>query len=274
MVKMITIHPLFWMTIGLSILTGRFREMLLLFLVVLIHELGHAGAARFLGWRINEIVLLPFGGVAVVDEHGNRPLKEELIVILAGPLQHVWMMGVGATLHYMGIWNDMFDLFMLHNIMILLFNLLPIWPLDGGKLLFLLYSLRLPFKSAHKMMLYSSLFCFSLLIILTAILFPFHLNLWMVIVFLSVSQFKEWKHHPYIYFRFLLERYSKSFNGKKQVVTIAPDMRLNDLLATFSRGKHYHILIQDLNIETDEHFLLEAYFKKNQIACAVGTLFR
>jgi len=274
MVRMITIHPLFWMTIGLSILTGRFREMLLLFLVVLIHELGHAGAARFFGWRVNEIVLLPFGGVAVVDEHGNRPLKEELIVILAGPFQHVWMIGVGTIFYYLGLWDDMFSLFLLHNLMVLLFNLLPIWPLDGGKLLFLFYSLRFPFKASHRVMLHSSFICLCLLMMATIVFFPFHLNLWMVIIFLSVSLFKEWKHHHYIYLRFLLERYSTTFKGEKKVVSVASEMKLTDLLATFYRGYHYQIVITDLNVEADEQVLLHAYFKKNQIGCAVGTLFR
>ncbi|WP_273850942.1 M50 family metallopeptidase [Guptibacillus spartinae] len=274
MLKKISIHPLFWMTIGLSILTGRFREMLLLFVVVLIHELGHAGAARFFGWRLKEIVLLPFGGVAVVDEHGNRPFKEELIVILAGPLQHVWMIGGGAIFYYLGLWDEMFSLFLLHNLMILLFNLLPIWPLDGGKLLFLFYSLRYPFKVSHKVMLHSSLICLCLLVLTTVTYFPFHLNLWMVIIFLSVSQFKEWKHHHYIYLRFLLERYSTSIKGKEKVVSVAPDMKLTELLATFYRGYHYQIVIEDLNIEADEKVLLHAFFKKNQIGCAVGTLFR
>ncbi len=274
MLRIVSIHPLFWMTIGLSFLTGRFREMLLLFAVVLIHEVGHATAARFLGWRVTEIVLLPFGGVAVVDEHGNRPLKEELIVILAGPVQHVWMMGGGLLLHEMGLWNEMYDLFMLHNMMVLLFNLLPIWPLDGGKLLFLFYTMIYPFKAAHRMMLQSSLVFLFILILLTAYFFPFHLNLWMVIVFLCAAHFKEWKHHPYIYVRFLLERYTKSYDGRKQVLPVMAETRLSDVLAMFSRGKYYQINVQDMNREVDEQFLLEAYFKKNQIGCAVGALFR
>lgn len=273
MLRLITIHPLFWMTIGLSVLTGRFREMLLLFAVVLIHEVGHATAARYFGWRVNEIILLPFGGVAVVDEHGNRPLKEELIVILAGPFQHIWMMGVGTLFHYMGLWHEMYHLFMLHNMMVLLFNLLPIWPLDGGKLLFLFYTSVYPFKAAHRTMLRSSLLFLLLLIVLTVSVFPLHLNLWMVILFLCVAHFKEWKHHQYIYLRFLLERYSKKYNGASQVITVMPEMKLNDILATFSRGKHYQVVIQNLDVETDEQELLEAYFKKNQIGCAVGSLF-
>ena len=79
---------------ALAILTAHFIELSIFLFIVFIHELGHALAASFFSWRIKRISLLPFGGVAEMDEHGNRPLKEEAIVTLAGPLQHVWMMGL------------------------------------------------------------------------------------------------------------------------------------------------------------------------------------
>ena len=79
---------------ALAIMTAHFFELTMFLMIVLIHELGHAFAASFYSWRIKRISLLPFGGVAEMDEHGNRPLKEEAIVTLAGPLQHVWMIGV------------------------------------------------------------------------------------------------------------------------------------------------------------------------------------
>ena len=78
---------------ALAIMTAHFFELTMFLIIVLIHELGHAFAASFYSWRIKRISLLPFGGVAEMDEHGNRPLKEEAIVTLAGPLQHVWMIG-------------------------------------------------------------------------------------------------------------------------------------------------------------------------------------
>ena len=50
-------------------------------------------------WRIKRIFLLPFGGTVEVEEHGNRPLKEEFAVILAGPLQHVWLQAAAWLFH-------------------------------------------------------------------------------------------------------------------------------------------------------------------------------
>ena len=81
-----------------------------------------------------KIQLLPFGGVAELEEHGNKSLKEELVVVIAGPIQHIWMMAIGYMLFEAGwLHAELYYFFMWNNIIILAFNLLPIWPLDGGK---------------------------------------------------------------------------------------------------------------------------------------------
>lgn len=82
------VHPLFSIVIFLSVLTGYFLEVVTLFAIVLLHELGHLAAAKNLGWRIQEVRLLPFGGAAVVEELGTVPAWEEIVVAAAGPLQN------------------------------------------------------------------------------------------------------------------------------------------------------------------------------------------
>lgn len=90
-----------------------------------------------------KITLLPFGGVAEMEEHGNRPLKEEAIVVLAGPVQHVWMVALAYFLFSFSlIPENLYQLIYSYNLMIFLFNLFPVWPLDGGKLIFMLLSLK------------------------------------------------------------------------------------------------------------------------------------
>ena len=74
-----------------SIVTGYFVELITLFAIVFVHELGHVAAARGFGWNVLEVKLLPFGGVAEVEEAGSLPSKEEAIVAIAGPLQNLWM---------------------------------------------------------------------------------------------------------------------------------------------------------------------------------------
>lgn len=142
----IHIHPLFWGIFVIGILTATVKQLFLLFIIVIIHELGHAVAAQCFSWRIRRIMLLPFGGVAEVDEHGNRPFREEFIVTISGPLQHLWMFGAAFLLMKINVLSfETYEQFMFQCTVIFLFNLLPIWPLDGGKLLFLICSRSLPF---------------------------------------------------------------------------------------------------------------------------------
>lgn len=118
-------------------------EYLTLFLVVTLHEFGHALACRQVGGRANKIVLWPLGGVAYV-EPPPRPAPT-LWSIAAGPLVNVVLLGISYA---MTIWagHNGWRLSAPHvyrflralvamNLILLAFNLLPIYPLDGGQIL-------------------------------------------------------------------------------------------------------------------------------------------
>ncbi len=118
-------------------------EYLALFLIVLLHEFGHAFACRQVGGIANRILLWPFGGVAFVRPP-PRP-GAELWSIAAGPLVNVALIPVLLLLRIFvvrtGLAFSAPDAYRLVgmigyiNIAILVFNLLPIYPLDGGQIL-------------------------------------------------------------------------------------------------------------------------------------------
>lgn len=118
-------------------------EYLALFLIVLTHEFGHALACRSVGGTANQIVLWPLGGIAFVDTP-PRP-GAYLWSIAAGPLVNVVLVPVfiGVILACQAsdltAGNEDFALFLatlnLMNLLLLGFNLLPFYPLDGGQLL-------------------------------------------------------------------------------------------------------------------------------------------
>ncbi|WP_456278123.1 site-2 protease family protein [Bacillus sp. AK128] len=271
------IHPLFWFIIGISIITAHFKELLMVFLIVICHEMGHACMALFFRWRIKKIELLPFGGVVELDEHGNRPLKEEFFVILAGPLQHVWLTGLAFLLSELELISaHNFELFMYHNLIILLFNLLPIWPLDGGKLLFLLYSLKLPFAKAHRSTILSSTFILIALAIIACIIEPYQLNMWVIFSFLVFSLYTEWKQCSYVYIRFLLERYYGKHQNimKLKPLVVKEADPIIEVLSKFSRGYKHPIVIEKdkKRYELDENELLHAYFSRKLTTCSIEDL--
>jgi Zn-dependent protease len=118
-------------------------EYLALFLVVTLHEFGHALACRQVGGTANKIVLWPLGGVAYIDPP-PRPAAT-LWSIAAGPLVNVVLLGLSYALTIWA-WHSGWRLTAPHaykllwamcfmNLGLLILNLLPIYPLDGGQLL-------------------------------------------------------------------------------------------------------------------------------------------
>ncbi|PWW19636.1 stage IV sporulation protein FB [Cytobacillus oceanisediminis] len=278
LIKHIHIHPLLWAIIGLAVATAHFIELCLLLLIIFVHEMGHAAAAALFSWRIKRIALLPFGGVAEMDEHGNRPLKEEIIVIISGPIQHIWMMGA-ALLFYHLSWmpEEIFQLFIQFNLMILIFNLLPVWPLDGGKLIFLWMSLYRAFPDAHRKTLLISAAGIVGFIIFTLLTSPVNLNIWVVLAFLLFSLYHEWKQSRFVFIRFLLERYygkNSDFRTLKPLVVKEEELVIH-VLERFQRGCKHPIIIEKDGKEKgalDENELLHAYFAEKVLTAKIGDL--
>jgi len=118
-------------------------EYVALFVIVLLHEFGHAFATRQVGGIANYILLWPFGGIAFVRAP-ERP-GAQLWSIVAGPLVNVvlipvlWLMLLLAAQSGVAVRSpDTYQLLYMIgriNVLILIFNLLPIYPLDGGQIL-------------------------------------------------------------------------------------------------------------------------------------------
>ena len=133
-------------------------EILALFLIVLTHEFGHALACRSVGGQANLIILWPLGGVAYIAPP-QRP-GAQLWSIVAGPLVNVALtpilFGLVLFCGQFG-WDRSFpNAYMLLanvqviNIVILIFNLMPVYPLDGGQILRSL--LWFPFGRANSLL--------------------------------------------------------------------------------------------------------------------------
>ena len=111
-------------------------QALMIFGIVFLHEMGHVVVAAGYGLTIREIELLPFGGVARIEGNiENEPLTETYVAA-AGPLTNAFLAFLGYLLHRLGIGNQYWlDFFIQWNIMLGIFNLLPAFPLDGGRVL-------------------------------------------------------------------------------------------------------------------------------------------
>ena len=132
--------------------------ILLLFLIVLLHEFGHALAARKFGVATRDITLLPIGGLARLERMPKEP-KQELWVALAGPLVNfvlaiVFFGWLFLTNGLEGIFNTtvtegtLIQRLAIVNLTLLLFNLIPAFPMDGGRVLRAFLAMRMEYTRA------------------------------------------------------------------------------------------------------------------------------
>lgn len=129
--------------------------ILAVFACVVLHEYGHAMAARAFGVGTRDITLYPIGGVARLDRIPRNPLQE-LIIALAGPAVNVAIVSLLAmVLGFSSLSIDptqLRDSFLVQlasvNLALAVFNLVPAFPMDGGRVLRALLAIRLPYVQA------------------------------------------------------------------------------------------------------------------------------
>ncbi len=124
---------------------------MLLFGTVVLHELGHATAARRYGIKTRDIILLPIGGVArLLGNPGSA--MEELVIALAGPAVNLVLAGLifaflqlKPELASVGVLGVLLATWLRINLGLLLFNLIPAFPMDGGRVLRAILAMRVGF---------------------------------------------------------------------------------------------------------------------------------
>ena len=125
---------------------GNIGFLLALFLCVLLHEFGHALAARRYGIPTKDITLLPIGGVARLERMPTDP-KQELVVALAGPAVNVAI--AIALLPIVAVSNvAFFERLFATNLFLVAFNLIPAFPMDGGRVLRAGLALKMDYAKA------------------------------------------------------------------------------------------------------------------------------
>jgi len=180
-------------------------------------------------WVIEKVILLPFGALTVFDEDINRPLKEEFLILIMGPLFQI----IFVIIHSLFFYNqELID----YSNLILIFNLMPIYPLDGSKLLNILLNKIISFKKSHLITIYV-----SFLTILFILKVRFNLILFLIISFVFIKVIKEFLMHKNLFNRFLLERFTKNFYFKKGKTIKNMDLKKmkRDYRHTFYNGKRY-----------------------------------
>ena len=201
------IHPLTYAFIFLSLITGYFKYIIYLMTLIYIHELGHITAGIILNWNIKKVVICPFGGMTYFDELQNRKMIEEFIIVILGPIYQILLY---LILKVLGLATPLLaDI----NIFLLIFNMLPVFPLDGSKLVLLFLQKIFSFYNSYIILILISI------ITLFSLTFIYHSFLYLILyIFLLFQIYLLNKQRKELFHKFVLERILYPFNFKKNKI--------------------------------------------------------
>ena len=242
------------------ILTGYFHNLIVFTSIILIHELGHYTLAKINHFKIEKIIIYPYGGLVKINNLLNTSINKELTIAISGIIFQTIYYLLIVLLYNQGIIREyIFNLFTTYNTSILLFNILPIHPLDGSKILNLLLSKIIPFNLANKLNIIVSII--TLIIILLVNYYNFNYTLILTLGIIIDNLIKYYRQLKYILNKFLLERYIYK-------ITYDKTKKINKINHMYK--EKYHILKDKNNYITEKQALSNKfkntkYWRKNKI---------
>lgn len=232
----------------LSLLSGYFEYVILVYMFIIIHELGHLIAASFMHFKIDKIYIYPLGGITKYNEIINVNIYKELFVLVCGPLVQIFFCLILKKLYLLNLINiNKYLMIKQINYFLLSFNLLPISLLDGGRLINIIFDFIFPYKKSY----YYTL-VISIIIIVSTVYLKHNLLIILCLIFLIKNNIIEFNKFKYRYNKFLLERLIYNLNIKKSNKVIIFD--------NIKRNISKNILYKD-KVYTEKEFLNRIYFK-------------
>lgn len=216
---------------------------------IIIHELAHLVAALLIGLKISHITLYPFGVNLKLKNRIVYSLTDEIILYTSGPLINAVM----AILFIPYLKNgNLWNTFYWNNLMLFLFNLLPIMPMDGGVILNKILTHRVGHNLSVIILKISSAILICLLVLYEIYLMAlsrFNFNLVFICVFLIGNIFTAKEKYQIDYIKELMYYYKKNnFKIKKaKSLLIKVDTEYREIIKNFSLGNTYIVFKEDSN---------------------------
>ena len=233
------------------VISGYYINLIAITSLLLIHELGHYTAAKLLKFKVLKIVIYPFGGITKIHDLINKDINEEILVATSGVIFQFIFYLIIVYLNHINIIRDYtLNIYTLYNNQIIFFNLMPIYPLDGSKIINLLLSKFFNYNLSNKLTIMISLIGMSLFILTSS--YNHNYSYIMVLSVLIIYNYKFIKQLKYIYNKFLLERYLYNISYPKiKIINNGNKMYKNNS----------HIIKVNNNYITEKKYLSKYYFK-------------
>ncbi|WP_053957509.1 M50 family metallopeptidase [Inediibacterium massiliense] len=248
----IEMNPLLSIVFLIFFLLGYIKNLIISLFIVLLHEGAHMIAAKKFGYQLSSIELFPFGGVAkVVGEVAIHP-SHEIFIAAAGPLFNLVMALLGYELYNAGMYtHELFVFFILSNFIIGIFNLIPILPLDGGRIIRAYCAYFIGIKKATKLVAILSKSISVILFMIGILLYrsnPFHIYLSCLAIFLYIAACKEYKMAAFIFMKEIsLKKQHLLQRGMLHTkhLTALKNTSIQEVLNQFIPRKYYMIIVMD-----------------------------
>lgn len=239
----IKLHPLFVLYVFLCIYFGWYNYIFYYVLAVFLHEMGHYIVAKHYGYQVDAMLFAVYG--AGLQTNNAYKAKDDIKISLAGPLVNFALIILSVTFWWIvpSLYLFTYD-FVICNIVVMVFNLLPIYPLDGGRILLAV----LPKKyNKDKVLKVSHIICFILGIVflfvfIISICYSVNYNLLFIGLFLSLNGIMNDRNN---YFD-KVKVYNKQLNNPLEVKVF----RINELNKTKMikyLSPHYYTIFEYVN---------------------------
>ncbi|MDI7740695.1 site-2 protease family protein [Lysinibacillus fusiformis] len=194
-----TIHPLFLPILFSIVLSGNISYYALILSSLIIHEVGHIIAAYLCGVKVERCVIMPYGGEIELKGNNSIAPKKQLVIALGGPVATICCIAATPFLDPL-----LAEPVLKIQIVLLGINLIPIWPLDGGRIIMSLIHIFYPRIRMVEFYLTISLILIAVSVFITFILLPKTLFLLVLSIFLFLQIVNEWRFRKY---RFAFEKH-------------------------------------------------------------------
>lgn len=196
----VKVHPGLFLVLAGAVILGLLGELLQAFLALTMHESFHAIAAHMLGYRIESVELLPFGGVARMQGGQFASPRAEFCIAMAGPVCNFIVAGAAAiAVRGLPALEYHLQYFITANLALALFNLLPALPLDGGRMLRAILLRAMRPRAATLLTAWLGVACAAVLLGLSVLMLLEHaFNPFLLImgVFLALGALRELRTAP------------------------------------------------------------------------------
>ncbi|HEY8444332.1 MAG TPA: M50 family metallopeptidase [Clostridia bacterium] len=247
------VHPLFILLGLLMTVLGRGYDFLAYTVAVAIHEMGHSAAAERFGYILNEIKLMPYGAEIQGSLEGVKP-SEEIKIAAVGPITNLVTAIIFTAVWWLIPSSYFFtQTFVYANIVNALFNLIPVFPLDGGRIMLCLLSQRMPHSKAIKIIKITGLVLGLVLIagFIVSAFFEVNLSFCILGVFVFLCALAGEKKESYVR---IYNRTYRTQNIKKGLeireIAVSEDMPIGKIIKLFSPSYYYYVRVLDNKLNT------------------------